>query len=136
MKKEEQTLQEEIDRMLGEADEIDRLEDKEYGDKSGWELPEELSTREKQLKAIRRAKAQLEREAGERREKEQAERREEAESRGKRTDLSRIQRIQNRRKATNGILRILTRGLWSTATKHSSKDITHSPPWIRRHISS
>lgn len=84
MKKEEQRLREEIERMLKEADEIDRLEDKEYGDKSGWELPEELSTREKRLKAIRRAKAELEREARERHEKEQAERREEAESRGKR----------------------------------------------------
>jgi len=83
MKKEEQRLREEIEKMLKEADEIDRLEDEEYGDKSGWELPEELSTQKKRLKAIRRAKAELEREAREKLEKEQAERRKEAESKGK-----------------------------------------------------
>jgi len=87
MKKEEQRLREEIERMLREADEIDRLEDEEYGDESGWELPEGLSTREKRLEAIRRAKAELEREAREKLEREQAERRKKAESRGKKYRL-------------------------------------------------
>ena len=83
MKKEEERLREEIERMLREAEETDRLEDEEYGDDSGWRLPPELSTPEKRLAAIEKAKAELEKEAKERLEREQAERRKEAESKGK-----------------------------------------------------
>lgn len=83
MKKEEERLREEIERMLKEADEIDRLEDEEYGDESGWELPKELRTPEGRLAAIKKAKAELEQEARERFEREQAERKKKAEAKGK-----------------------------------------------------
>lgn len=83
MKKEEKRLREEIERILRESDEIDRLEDMEYGDKAGWELPEELSTPEKRLAAIKKAKAELEQEAREKAARQQDERRKEAESKGK-----------------------------------------------------
>ena len=49
MKKEKERLREEIERMLKEADETDRLEDEEYGEDSGWSLPPELSTPELSL---------------------------------------------------------------------------------------
>lgn len=49
-------LQEEVKKILREADEIDAAEDALYGeDKRGDELPAELQTREGRLKAIRRA---------------------------------------------------------------------------------
>ena len=83
MKKEEERLRGEIERMLREAEETDRREDEEYGDDSGWELPKELRTPEGRLEAIKKAEAELEREARERFEREQAERRKEAESKGK-----------------------------------------------------
>ena len=83
MKREEKRLREEIERILRESDEIDRLEDMEYGDKAGWELPEELSTPEKRLAAIKKAKAELEQEAREKAARQQDERRKEAESKGK-----------------------------------------------------
>ena len=83
MEKAEKRLREEIERALKESDEIDRLEDIEYGDTAGWELPEELSTPAKRLRAIKKAKAALEQEAKEKCAKEQEKRREEAESQGK-----------------------------------------------------
>lgn len=66
MNKEEARLAAEVDAMLKEAEEIDALEDEQYGpDKSGDELPAELQYREGRLKKIREAKAALEREAQE-----------------------------------------------------------------------
>src|SRR4051794_34754367 len=50
--------------ILAEAAETDRREDELYGDARGDELPEHLRTREGRRKALREAKARLERERG------------------------------------------------------------------------
>lgn len=64
MKEEEKRLQKEIDELLRRADEVDALEDAQYGrDKRGNELPDELQRREQRLARIREAKASLEEEA-------------------------------------------------------------------------
>jgi transposase len=83
MKKEEEQLRRQISDILDQMEQIDRAEDKEYGERRGDELPAELATREKRLEAIRRAKAELEAEACEKAEKEQAKRREKAAKKGK-----------------------------------------------------
>jgi len=83
MKKEEQRLKQEIEEFFRQAEEIDKSEDEKYGDRRGDELPEELSTKEKRLEAIKKAKAELEAEAKEKLEKEQAKRKEKAEKQGK-----------------------------------------------------
>ncbi|OGR47361.1 MAG: hypothetical protein A2X40_00335 [Elusimicrobia bacterium GWC2_65_9] len=58
MKKTEAELQAQVDEMLRRAEEIDQVEDAEYGpNKRGNELPEELATREGRLELIRKAKA-------------------------------------------------------------------------------
>lgn len=62
----EQKLEEEVKRLLSEAEQVDAAEDKKYGrDKRGDELPKELERRESRLKKIREAKAALEQEARE-----------------------------------------------------------------------
>ena len=64
MNKEEAKLKAEVEALLKQAQDIDNLEDEEYGkDKRGDELPEELAFRETRLKKIQEAKAELEREA-------------------------------------------------------------------------
>jgi transposase len=64
MRKEEARLQEEVDRLLREAEAADAREDGLYGhEKRGDELPAELAFRESRLKKIREAKEALEREA-------------------------------------------------------------------------
>jgi len=83
MKKEEERLRKEIENLLKDAERIDREEDRKYGNRRGDELPEELSTREKRLEAIKKAKAEIEAEARERAEQEQAERQAKAETNGK-----------------------------------------------------
>lgn len=61
MQQEEARLAGEIGELLRRADEIDRAEDERYGaDRSGDEIPEELSRREQRLEKIREAKAALE----------------------------------------------------------------------------
>ena len=66
MKQEEQALKEEVRKLLAQAKAADEEEDKCYGkDKSGDELPEELSRRETRLKRIREAKRALEQKAQE-----------------------------------------------------------------------
>jgi len=61
MKQEEARLEEEIKRLLKEAEAVDEEEDRRYGkDKRGDELPRELACRESRLKKIREAKAALE----------------------------------------------------------------------------
>jgi transposase len=66
MKQEEQALKEEVRKLLAQAKAADEEEDKRYGkDKSGDELPEELSRRETRLKRIREAKRALEQKAQE-----------------------------------------------------------------------
>jgi len=73
MKERERSLRKEVRKLLDQAQAVDDEEDALYGkDKSGDELPEELSRRETRLKRIREAKKALEKRA-----------REEAEERGK-----------------------------------------------------
>ena len=60
----EKRLEEEVARLLAEAQAVDKVEDGQYGKgKRGDELPEELRRRESRLKKIREAKAVLEAEA-------------------------------------------------------------------------
>ena len=78
MKEEEKRLQSEIEALLRRAEEVDALEDAQYGrDKRGDELPEELQRREQRLARIREVKAALEEEAAEARAAELRERAEE-----------------------------------------------------------
>jgi transposase len=66
MKQEERALKKEVRRLLAQAEAADHEEDARYGkDKSGDELPEELSRRETRLWRIREAKRALEQEARE-----------------------------------------------------------------------
>lgn len=65
MKEDERSLREEVRKLLAQAKAADEEEDARYGDKSGDELPEELSRRETRLKKIREAKRALEQRARE-----------------------------------------------------------------------
>ena len=70
MKEEERNLRAEVRQLLNQAKAADDEEDARYGkDKSGDELPEELSRRETRLKRIREAKRVLEQRAREEAEK-------------------------------------------------------------------
>jgi len=61
MKEEEKRLQEEVARLLAEAETTDAAEDAAHGpDRSGEGLPAELARRQSRLAVIRRAKAELE----------------------------------------------------------------------------
>jgi hypothetical protein len=61
MKEEEMRLQEEVARLLAEAEATDATEDAAHGpDRSGEGLPEELARRRSRLAKIRQAKAELE----------------------------------------------------------------------------
>jgi hypothetical protein len=63
MKQEEQRLEREIGELMRQAEEVDKEEDKAFGeDKNGYNLPEELQRREGRLEKIRRVKEELERE--------------------------------------------------------------------------
>jgi len=66
MCKAEQELEQEVKRLLEQAEKVDGAEDQEYGRKRGDELPAELARRESRLVKIRQAKAELEEEAGQR----------------------------------------------------------------------
>jgi transposase len=71
MKEDERSLREEVRKLLAQAKAADEEEDARYGkDKSGDELPEELSRRETRLKKIREAKRALEEQARKEAEKE------------------------------------------------------------------
>lgn len=64
MNETEKKLQDEVNRLLAEAERVDAAEDAQYGKgKRGDELPAELARRESRLKKIREAKAALEAEA-------------------------------------------------------------------------
>lgn len=63
MKKKKDELEREVEELLRRANEIDEEEDKEYGDKRGDELPEELAIKEKRLQKIEEAMRRLEKEA-------------------------------------------------------------------------
>lgn len=60
LKGKEEDLSKEIEEMLEKARQCDEAEDKEFGDKAGRELPEELKIKEKRLSKIRAAKEALE----------------------------------------------------------------------------
>ncbi len=60
MKAKEKELTEEIEALLAQADRCDEEEDKQYGDKTGYEIPEELKIKEKRLAKIQEAKKALE----------------------------------------------------------------------------
>ncbi len=65
MKKAETEIARQVDQWLEEAEEIDRLEDEQYGaDRRGDELPDWVADKQKRLEKIRQAKAELEAEAG------------------------------------------------------------------------
>ena len=67
MCKGEQELEQEVKRLLKQAEKVDGREDQAYGEgKRGDELPEELARRESRLNKIRQAKAEREEEARER----------------------------------------------------------------------
>jgi transposase len=74
IKETEPELEAEVRELLRRAQAIDDAEDKEYGDRQGDELPEELARRETRLKKLREAKQRLE-ERARNRAREQAERR-------------------------------------------------------------
>jgi transposase len=64
MQEEEARLRAEVDALMARADEVNRLEDEQYGaGRSYEELPEELKRRESRIAIIKAAKADLEREA-------------------------------------------------------------------------
>jgi transposase len=64
MGSEEVRLQTEIEALLAQADEADRVENEQFGkDRAALDLPEELQRREARLEKIRWAKAELEAEA-------------------------------------------------------------------------
>lgn len=76
----EKELEEEVKRLLSEAERIDDEEDKLYGrDRRGDELPEELARRETRLKRIREAKAALEAQARRKAEESRKEKHQDAE---------------------------------------------------------
>ncbi len=60
LKAKEEELVKEIDEIMEKARQCDEAEDKEFGDKAGPELPEELKIKEKRLTKIRAAKEALE----------------------------------------------------------------------------
>ena len=59
----QQQLKDEVKRLLEQAEAADEAEDREYGDKRGDELPEELRRRETRLARIKEAKKVLEQRA-------------------------------------------------------------------------
>ncbi len=64
MKKAEQEIARQVDQWLEKAEEIDRLEDEQYGaDRRGDELPDWVADKQKRLEKIRQAKAELDAEA-------------------------------------------------------------------------
>jgi transposase len=71
MTKELERLEQEIARLLTEADRVDAEQDAALGSRRGDELPDELKRREERVKKIREAKARLEEEARARAEEEQ-----------------------------------------------------------------
>ena len=63
MKEKQQQLKEEVKQLLEQAEAADEAEDRQYGDRRGDELPEELRRRETRLARIKEAKKVLEQRA-------------------------------------------------------------------------
>jgi transposase len=105
----EESIKEEIERMLAEAKARDQEEDEQFGkDKRGDELPEDLRSRESRRARLQEAKARLERERleaeeAQRRKLEERERKEEEtgkKTRGKRPkSVDDVRKEQEKRKA-------------------------------------
>jgi len=84
MQEDERALRKEVQKLLAQAKAADEQEDARYGkDKSGDELPEELSRRETRLKRIREAKKALEERAREEAEKDGKDKEEASEAKPK-----------------------------------------------------
>lgn len=84
MQEDERALRKEVQKLLAQAKAADEEEDARYGkDKSGDELPEELSRRETRLKRIREAKKALEQRAREEAEKDGKDKEEASEAKPK-----------------------------------------------------
>src|SRR5271169_5864338 len=66
MKEKQQQLKEEVKQLLEQAEAADKEEDRQYGDKRGDELPEELQRRETRLAKIKEAKRVVEQRARDR----------------------------------------------------------------------
>lgn len=60
LKEQEQQLTDEIESLISRAAQCDDEEDKEYQERTGYEIPEDLTFKEQRLKKIRSAKAALE----------------------------------------------------------------------------
>ena len=60
MKQKEQALTEEIDRLIRKGSACDKEEDASYKDKTGYELPDDLTFKKQRLATIKKAKAALE----------------------------------------------------------------------------
>lgn len=99
MKKEEERLRQEVAEILREMERVDQEEDREYGNYNGYGLPDSLSTREKRLEAIKKAKAELEAEAKAKAEQERAKRQEKAEKQGKKPKTQKIEAVEPEPKA-------------------------------------
>src|SRR6202795_4077317 len=63
MNEKQQKLKEEVGQLLEQAEAVDEAEDREYGDRRGDELPEELRRRETRLAKIKEAKKVLQQRA-------------------------------------------------------------------------
>ncbi len=101
-------IEEEIAKILAEAERTDREEDEQYGeDKRGDELPEELSTESGRATGLRRARARMEENDREEKAREAAEReKKEAEAReAKRREAERLSRLEEARRQLEEIER-------------------------------
>jgi transposase len=93
-------LEAEVDRLLEEAEQVDREEDARYGvGKRVDEIPEDLRNRESRLKKIREAKAALEAEAAQTRAKELQEQAERARQKAAATESDERTRRRDERRA-------------------------------------
>lgn len=100
MKSEEERLRAEIEAIMRHAEEIDREEDRLYGEgKSGEEWPEELRLREQRLARLRAAKAELEKEAAAGRAKDLQEQAAEQEKKSEDRGLAEHERKRSRTRA-------------------------------------
>ena len=98
MQEEEKKIEEEVEKLLRRAEEVDREEDNRWGSGDGAEdLPQELKRRHQRLARIREAKAELEREAAESR---AAQLRELAEGQQKKADDEKEDPAERRRAGT------------------------------------
>jgi len=102
MEKEEQRLIDEAQRLLNEMEKNDKEEDKLYGHRQGDELPEELSTVEKRLQAIQKAKAELEAEARLKQELLQKEQEAKAKEKAKKEKRARYRKNKKSKKNDSG----------------------------------